>query len=375
MCSNNREFIWTAFQDECFNKIKKLVAKAPACRPINSKSGEKIWVISDASATGIGAWYGQGPTWDACRPAGFISRKFTPAQMNYCTWEQELLGVLEALLRWEDKLLGLPFTIVTDHQALTFFNEAPTRSQRRMRWWEYIGRFDFKMQYLKGEKNKVADSLSRYFANDKPDEKHDVSAYVNADARLDPEGEDLTIARTAELFALKVDLHDEAGYEERIRDHVEPRTIEAEQLSANKETSDETLPNIDLDSGAIKDIFRAITRAYKTDHFFSRIWKKPSQFNKFRLQKNLLWTDNRTGNRVTPAIRRQAIQASIGPPNTFGSGSGGRAWLTTSKSSASPAGGARQPRRPDGNRRDGYTQCLFPRDHGKALVWTSLVHS
>ena len=294
MCSNNWEFIWTAFQDECFNKIKELVAKAPACWPIDSKSGERIWVISDASATSIGAWYGQGPTWDTCRPAGFISRKFMLAQMNYCTWEQELLGVLEALLRWEDKLLGLLFTIVTDHQALTFFNEAPTRSQRCMRWWEYISWFNFKMQYLKGEKNKVTDSLSRYFAN----KKHNISAYVNADTRLDPEGEDLTIARMAELFALKVDLHDEAGCKEQIRDHVEPRTIKAEQLSANKETSDETLPNIDLDSGAIKDIFRAITRAYKTDCFFSRIWKKPSRFNKFRLHKNLLWMDNRTGNRV-----------------------------------------------------------------------------
>jgi hypothetical protein len=57
------------------------------------------------------------------------------------------------------------------------------------------------MQYLKGEKNKVADCLSRYFANDKPDERHDISAYVNADARLDPDGEDLTIARAAELYS------------------------------------------------------------------------------------------------------------------------------------------------------------------------------
>jgi hypothetical protein len=65
MCSNNREFVWTKFHDECFRKLK-----------------EKIWVITDTSATGIGAWYGQGPTWDMCWPAGFISRKFTPAQMN-----------------------------------------------------------------------------------------------------------------------------------------------------------------------------------------------------------------------------------------------------------------------------------------------------
>jgi hypothetical protein len=298
MCSNNRDFVWTGFQDDCFQKIKELVAKAPACRPIDSKSSEKIWVISDASATGVGAWYGQGPTWDTCRPAGFISRKFTPVQMNYCTWEQELLGVLEALLRWEDKLLGLPFTIVTDHQALTFFNKAPTRSQRRMRWWEYIGRFDFKMQYLKGEKNKVADSLSRNFANDRPDEKHDVSAYVNVDARLNPEGEDLTIARTAELFAFKANLHDNTDHEERVRDHVEPRTVEAEQLTANKETSDEMLPNLDLNNKTVKDIFKAITKAYGRDCFFSKIWKEPSQFNKFTLHKSLLWMANRTGNRV-----------------------------------------------------------------------------
>lgn len=98
MCSNNREFIWMGFQDECFNKIKELIAQAPICCPIDSKLSKRIWVISDASATGIGAWYGQGPSWDTCRPAGFISRKFTPRQMNYCTWEQELLGVLEALL-------------------------------------------------------------------------------------------------------------------------------------------------------------------------------------------------------------------------------------------------------------------------------------
>jgi hypothetical protein len=154
------------------------------------------------------------------------------------------------------------------------------------------------MQYLKGEKNKVADSLSQYFANDRLDKKHDVSAYVNADARLDPEGEDLTIARTAELFAFKANLHDNTDHEEWVRDHIEPRTVEAEQLTANKETSDEMLPNLDLNDEAVKDVFKAITKAYGRDRFFSKIWKEPSQFNKFTLHKSLLWTTNRMGNRV-----------------------------------------------------------------------------
>jgi hypothetical protein len=103
MCSNNRDFIWTDLQDKCFNGIKNLVAKAPILKPIDGRINVPIWVLSNASASGVETWYGQGPTWDTCRPTGFLSRKFTPVQMNYCTWEQELLGVLEALLCWEDK--------------------------------------------------------------------------------------------------------------------------------------------------------------------------------------------------------------------------------------------------------------------------------
>jgi hypothetical protein len=138
MCSNHREFVWTSLHEKCFKELKSIVAKAPILKPVDGKLNIPIWVLTDASVSGIGAWYGQGPTWDTCRPAGFLSRKFMPAQMNYCTWEQELLGVLEALLRWEDKLMGLKFTVITDHQALTFFNETATKSQRQMRWWEYL---------------------------------------------------------------------------------------------------------------------------------------------------------------------------------------------------------------------------------------------
>jgi hypothetical protein len=298
MCSNNREFVWTEFHDECFRRLKKLMANVPVCKPIDSKSKEKIWVITYASVTGVGAWYGQGPTWDTCRPAGFISRKFTPAQMNYCTWEQELLGVLKALLCWEDKLLRLSFTIVTDHQALTFFNEAPMRSQRRMRWWEYIGCFSFEMKYLKGEKNKVADCLSRYFANNKPDERHDISAYVNADARLDLDGEDLMIAWAAELFAFKADIPISAKGQEQVKDHVEQRYVEVEQLATNKEATADITADIDLDNGVMKDVFKTIARAYKKDRFFSRIWKDPGHYNKFTLHKELLWMNSRMGNKV-----------------------------------------------------------------------------
>ena len=128
--------------------------------------------------------------------------KFTMAQFNYATWEHKLLAMLEALLRWEDKLLGLKFIIVTDHKALTFFKEAPYSTPRHMRWWEYLSRFDFRIKYIRGELNKVADSLLCYYMSDSPDEIHDISEYVNADSRLDPEGDDLPRIRMEELISM-----------------------------------------------------------------------------------------------------------------------------------------------------------------------------
>ena len=87
---------------------------------------------------GIGAMYGQDANWDTCQPAGFLSKKFTSAQHNYHMHEHETLAVLEALMKWEDKLLGGKFTVVTDHKGLEYFKTQPNLSPRQTKWWEYL---------------------------------------------------------------------------------------------------------------------------------------------------------------------------------------------------------------------------------------------
>ena len=52
-----------------------------------------------------------------------------------------------------------------------------------------MSRFDFDITYIKGEFNKVADCLSRYFESDTSADEHDFHDYVQADRRVDPEGE------------------------------------------------------------------------------------------------------------------------------------------------------------------------------------------
>jgi hypothetical protein len=103
----------------------------PILKPIDPKVDEPIWVICDASMLGIGAMYGQGKTWQSCHPAGFMLKKFTTAQMNYRVFEMETITILEALIKWEDKLLGRKLLVVTDHKALEFFKTQKCLNSRQ----------------------------------------------------------------------------------------------------------------------------------------------------------------------------------------------------------------------------------------------------
>ena len=82
--------------------------------------------------------HGQGPTWQRCLPAGFMSKKFTTTQHNYAVHELETLAILEALLKWEDKLIGYCIHIIMDHQVLKFFKTQANLSSCQWRWIDYL---------------------------------------------------------------------------------------------------------------------------------------------------------------------------------------------------------------------------------------------
>ena len=103
---NGHPFLWKPLHQVCMDNIKALACKTPILQPVDPSLDKPIWVICDASASGIGAVYGQGQTWQTCRPAGFMSKKFMGAQLNYRVFEMETIAILEALLKWENKLIG-----------------------------------------------------------------------------------------------------------------------------------------------------------------------------------------------------------------------------------------------------------------------------
>ena len=134
LAQNNQTFQWTPLLNECFQSIKAIAMQSFILKPVDFNKNEPVWVITDSPQMGIGAMYGQGANWDTCRPAGFLSKKFTSAQHNYHMHKHETLAVLEALMKWEDKLLRRKFTVVTDHKGLEYFKTQLNLSPRQTRW-------------------------------------------------------------------------------------------------------------------------------------------------------------------------------------------------------------------------------------------------
>lgn len=144
---------WNAACDVAFQTVKTALVQAPVlAHPDFSKTFD---VICDASNVGVGAVLIQEK-----RPIAFLSRKFTPAEYNYSTTEQELLGVVEALKQWRCYLEGLPFVVHTDHNPNTYMQTKPTLSRREARWSELFQHFNFTWQHKPGKHN-IADPLSR----------------------------------------------------------------------------------------------------------------------------------------------------------------------------------------------------------------------
>ena len=334
MTQNGAPFHWRPLHQRCFEMIKHICDKAPVIQPIEPKTTEPIWLICDASKSGVGAMYGQGPTWKSCRPAGFMSKKFTTAQQNYAVHELETLAILEALMKWEDKLIGYNIHIITDHKALEFFKTQSTLTARQRRWMDYLSRFTFDITYIKGDLNKVADCLSRYYESDTIQDIHQYDEYVRADARIDPAGEDLPAQRYKEMTERVIEIRamreDERRRSARIRERKEQRDIEAEEMAQaeaqgpnsalvekpnveasasgidNRGESETTLADIlyDRPNNATPDRLvdhafkQRVIDGYRDDKLLSLVTEKPNDYPGFTVRDNLVWRQNLRGDEV-----------------------------------------------------------------------------
>eukprot|EP00833_Pecoramyces_ruminatium_P010577 jgi/Orpsp1_1/1184609/evm.model.c7180000090259.1 len=153
-------FNWSPDQQKAFDKLKELFTSAPILR--HPDSNKPFIVETDASNFAVGAILSQ-EFEGQLHPIAFISTSLTKSQRNYQIYDKELFAIKVALEEWRHYLEGArhQFIIYTDHKNLTFPRKPEMLSQRQIRWYEFLSRFDFKLIYRAGKKSGKPDLLSR----------------------------------------------------------------------------------------------------------------------------------------------------------------------------------------------------------------------
>ena len=114
LTSKTVPFEWTLACQEAFEKIKHALINAPVLTLPDPSAPYTVW--SDASIVGSGAVLIQDG-----KPVAYTSHKFTPAEVNYTTTDQECLGIVNALKEWRCYLEGaVGLDVYTDHHPLTY---------------------------------------------------------------------------------------------------------------------------------------------------------------------------------------------------------------------------------------------------------------
>ena len=95
------------------------------------------------------------------RPVAFFSKRLTTAQQRYTTSEQEALAIVQSIQHWNYYLDGHKFFIRSDHKPLMWLQSITDKNRRLFNWSIKLSMYDYEVEYLPGETNIEADTLSR----------------------------------------------------------------------------------------------------------------------------------------------------------------------------------------------------------------------
>ena len=184
LLSTKNQWVWEEPQSIAFNDIKTAISSSQVLG-LYDPTNPTI-VSADASSYGLGAVLQQRQNNGELKPIAFISRSLSDTEQRYAQIEKEALAVTWASERFQDYLIGLHYTLETDHKPLVpllsskNLEELPIRIQRfRLR----LMRFNYTVIHVPGKSLCTADALSRSPVNtgSHSDSKfqHETDAYVN----------------------------------------------------------------------------------------------------------------------------------------------------------------------------------------------------
>ena len=154
---------WNESHDKAYRSLKYAVTHAPVISVMDTTL--PLRVSTDASNYGIGGYVWQLDRTNTVRFLGFASRSLTKSEKNYSTNKRECLAIAYLFIRYHQWLHLNKFILYTDHYSLIFLHTQRYCSALLQNWYTTIYSKSFKIVYIKGSDNYMADSLSRLFAS------------------------------------------------------------------------------------------------------------------------------------------------------------------------------------------------------------------
>lgn len=151
-------FIFSNSCIEAFTKLKEELLKPSLLALPNFD--ETFYLCVDASSEAIGGVLSNQPPPNN-RPICFISKSLNPVQQRYSSIEKELMAIVYAIENLRHYLYGRTFVLYTDCKPLLYVMKNKNINGRLYRWKLSLLEYDFKIVHIPGDKNLVADALSR----------------------------------------------------------------------------------------------------------------------------------------------------------------------------------------------------------------------
>jgi hypothetical protein len=153
--------VWSAEMSDAFSAARHALSSLAVLA--HPAAGAEISLVTDASATHVGAAIQQRRPGQAWRPLGFFSAQLDKAQVNYSAFDRELLAVVAAIRHFCYMLEGRSFVVFTDHKPLVgaLHRRSDPISARQQRHLSFVAEFAPVIRHITGESNIVADTLSR----------------------------------------------------------------------------------------------------------------------------------------------------------------------------------------------------------------------
>ncbi|CAF4668362.1 unnamed protein product, partial [Rotaria socialis] len=155
---NKSKFVLSDDARTAFHELKKILTADLILGLPDDTLQFKIQ--SDASVDGIGAVLLQ-ITPNGDRPLAYMSKKLMKTQTNWSTIEQECYAIVQAIDKWDKYLRGHEFILETDHEPLVNLPNKEQLNKRCNRWRLKLAEYRFKVKHIQGNKNNMADYLSR----------------------------------------------------------------------------------------------------------------------------------------------------------------------------------------------------------------------